>query len=146
MNQKSAAALMIGSVAGVLLLVQPAFARAQTPKLIIENEGAPTNDLPMADYQAFDSFSAQHPEIIGQISRNPQLMHSESYLAKNPELKTFLDSHPEVRDALRKHPGNFLPLSRGGEWIARHPVVAAGAHHAHERRAAGSATSSGEKK
>ncbi len=146
MKRTSAACLMFGSFAGLLMLMRPAFALAQTPKLIVENEGAPSTDLPMADYHAFDSFSAQHPEIIGQLSRNPQLMHSDSYLAKNPELKTFLDSHPEVRDALREHPGNFLPLTRGGQWIARHPGVAAGAHHSHLKPGTDTAASGGAKK
>lgn len=138
--------MMLGVLAGLPWLMQPNFAAAQTSKLIVENEGAPSTDLPMADYHAFDSFSAQHPEIIGQLSRNPQLMRSDSFLAKNPEFKAFLDSHPEVRDELREHPGNFLPLTRGGQWIARHSGVAAGAHHAHMKHGAGMAASDGAKK
>jgi hypothetical protein len=146
MKRTSAVCMMLGVLAGLPWLMQPTLAAAQTSKLIVENEGAPSTDLPMADYHAFDAFSAQHPEIIGQLSRNPQLMRSDSFLAKNPEFKTFLDSHPEVRDELREHPGNFLPLTRGGQWIARHPGVAAGAHHARMKHGAGMAASGGAKK
>ncbi len=120
--------LLIGICAGSLALAAPALAQSSS-RLIVSSEGAPATDLPMADYAAFDSFSSAHPEIIAQLSRDPRLMRSHSYLAKHPELGGFLDSHPEVRAAMVRDPGNFLPLTVGGRWIAKHPHAATPRHH-----------------
>ena len=109
MRSHATAALMLGICAGALLLAAPAPAQSP-PRIIVSAAGAPTTDLPMADYQAFDSFSSEHPDIIAQLSRAPRLMRSQSYLAKHPALSAFLSSHPGVSDALSAHPGNFLPL------------------------------------
>lgn len=111
-SHATAAFLLFGICAGFLIMAAPALAQSP-PKLIVSAEGAPATDLPMADYQAFDSFSSEHPDIIAQLSRAPRLMRSQSYLAKHPALNAFLSSHPGVSDALSAHPGNFLPLRAG---------------------------------
>jgi hypothetical protein len=102
-----AVAILIGG----LPLATPATAQNSPPP--ITAEGAPTGDLPLADYQAFDSFAVAHPEIVSELSHNPGLIENKHYLSKHQELRDFLASHAELRSALIQDPGDFLaPNSR----------------------------------
>ena len=60
----------------------------------VSSQGAPVNDLPLADYQAFDQFSAGHPDIINELGHHPQLIEDQEYLAKHPQLRDFLAAVP----------------------------------------------------
>ncbi|MGH7932540.1 MAG: hypothetical protein ACREQN_05165 [Candidatus Binataceae bacterium] len=85
------------------------------PQVEISSAGAPSTDLPVAQYQAFDQFRADHPEIVGELSRNPRLLKSESFQAKNPALRDFLSSHPQMKSEMEENPGDFLPLEANAE-------------------------------
>jgi hypothetical protein len=99
-------------VAGVLVASAPSLAQQQSPPTV-SAEGAPIGDLPLADYQAFDSFGVAHPEIVSALSHNPKLIEDDNYLSKHPELGDFLASHSELRSAFIEDPGDFLaPNSR----------------------------------
>jgi hypothetical protein len=99
-------------VAAVLVAAAPSFAQPSPPPTV-SAEGAPIGDLPLADYQAFDSFGVAHPEIVSALSHNPKLVEDDSYLSKHPELRDFLASHAELRSAFIEDPGDFLaPNSR----------------------------------
>jgi hypothetical protein len=88
-------------------------AQQPTPALTVATEGALTGDLPLADYQAFDTFAVAHPEIVSELSHNPKLIENDHYLSKHTELQGFLASHAELRSALIEDPGDFLaPNSR----------------------------------
>ena len=101
-------------VVGVLVAAAPSFAQQPpSPPPTVSAEGAPIGDLPLADYQAFDSFGVAHPEIVSALSHNPKLIEDDSYLSKHPELRDFLASHAELRSAFIEDPGDFLaPNSR----------------------------------
>jgi hypothetical protein len=104
--------LKVGKFAGVLVASAPSLAQQQSPPTV-SAEGAPIGDLPLADYQAFDSFGVAHPEIVSALSHNPKLIEDDSYLSKHPELRDFLASHAELRSAFIEDPGDFLaPNSR----------------------------------
>ena len=104
--------LRIATVAAVAvtMLATAGGVRAENsaPPLAVTSAGAPSSDLPLADYQAFDKFAAAHPEIVSDLSHNPQLMKDSEYLAKHPELRNFLSSHSELRSALINDPGDFI--------------------------------------
>jgi hypothetical protein len=105
---KFAVALVIGTT----IAATPALAQNSSPPAI-SAEGAPSDDLPLADYQAFDNFAVAHPEIVSDLSHNPRLIENNDYLSKHPELRDFLTSHAELRSALIQDPGDFLePNSR----------------------------------
>lgn len=100
-------------VVGVLAAAAPSLAQQPSPPPTVSAEGAPIGDLPLADYQAFDSFGVAHPEIVSALSHNPKLIEDDSYLSKHPELRDFLASHAELRSAFIEDPGDFLaPNSR----------------------------------
>ena len=102
-----AAALMLAA----MVMVETAL--AQHSSAAITGEGAPAADLPLADYQAFDSFAVAHPEIVSELSHNPDLVEDNGYLTKHPELQDFMASHTELRSAFIQDPGDFLaPHSR----------------------------------
>jgi hypothetical protein len=109
--------LMIGSLAvmlvGALATAIAAQAQISTRRPNIKLIGAPSSDLPLADYQAFDKFAAAHPDIINDLSRDPRLMKDRDYLAGHPDLTGFFATHAELRDSLVANPGNFIePHSR----------------------------------
>jgi hypothetical protein len=105
--------LTVAILMGALVIAIPALAQESTPPPTIMSEGAPTRDLPLADYQAFDGFAVAHPEIVSELSHRPQLIEDDDYLAKHSELRDFLASHAELRAAMIQDPGNFLaPESR----------------------------------
>jgi hypothetical protein len=102
-----------GAIAGFLTIVVPAWTQNAAPGTRISSEGAPSTDLPKADYQAFDEFSADHPELVAQLGRHPHLLEDEAFLARHKALREFLASHQGVKDEIARDPGNFLPLVKG---------------------------------
>lgn len=138
-------ALLGCTLAGAAILgcgfFYPAAARAQGAvsgqQVTIMSGGAPVNDLAMGQYQAFEQFQDKHPEVINELTRNPRLLHSEAFMAHNPEWRDFLDSHPELREDLYQDPGNFLPLGPAALGSLEHPA----SYHAHHAARHGMANS-----
>jgi hypothetical protein len=107
--------LKIGSLAVMIMagaLAMPLGARAQKSAAppTANSQGAPSSDLPLADYQAFDNFAIAHPDIVSELSHHPRMVQDHDYLQKHPELSDFLATHTELRDALIADPGNFIEL------------------------------------
>lgn len=105
--------LRIGSLAMVMVLTWGTGLRAQVQDSApspppITAEGAPSSDLPLADYQAFDQFAIAHPEIVSDLAHDPHLLENADYLAKHPQLRDFLSTHEELRGNLISDPGNFI--------------------------------------
>lgn len=94
----------------VVTLLVPIPAQTQDSKKTpeVSTKTAPTSDLPLADYQAFDTFAVAHPEVVSELSHRPDLLKSDAYLTKHQELRDFLDSHSELRANLIENPGDFL--------------------------------------
>jgi hypothetical protein len=105
--------LAVAIVAAALVMAIPGFAQESKLAPEIAAEGAPVGDLPLADYQAFDSFAATHPDIISELNHHPRLLENDDYLAKHAELRNFLASHSELRAAMIEDPGNFLASQSG---------------------------------
>lgn len=125
MKNRTIGILALGVIATGSINVDVALAQS-TPQ--IRSEGAPTNDLPMADLQAFDEFSAAHPEIVRELSHNPRLLRNQSFVEKNPSLRDFLASHTELRAKLIENPGDFLPLAHGANRHKTAPTSSATSH------------------
>ena len=95
-------------IAGTLVTGMSVQAQNSAPAHSVISQGAPSGDLPLADYQAFDRFAIAHPEIISDLSHHRQLIEDQSYLARHQQLRDFLVSHAELRGALIEDPGNFI--------------------------------------
>jgi hypothetical protein len=110
--------LKIGSLAAITMAAALATAvgvQAQKPSLAATSESTPASDLPLADYQAFETFAAAHPDVVNELGQNPQLLQDQHYLEKHPALNEFLATHAELRGALIDDPGDFIEPNR------RHP-------------------------
>jgi hypothetical protein len=105
--------LAVVMMAGTLATAVGAQAQESAPPPTITSQGAPSSDLPVADYQAFDQFAIAHPEIISNLSHHPRLIEDHGYLARHPELRDFLATHAELRGALIEDPGNFIEPHTG---------------------------------
>jgi hypothetical protein len=106
--------LAVMIIVGALAAAPVVYAQDSAPPPSAASQGAPANDLPLADYRAFDQFASAHPEIITDLGRNSQLIEDREYLAKHPELRDFLGTHAELRGALIKDPGDFIEPHRAG--------------------------------
>ena len=100
-------------MAGMLAAAVGAQAQNSAPSPSVISQGAPSTDLPLADYQAFDKFAIAHPEIISDLSHHPRLIEDQDYLARHPELRDFLITHAELRSALIEDPGDFIEPRSG---------------------------------
>ena len=92
----------------MLLTAIPAQTQDSTKTPDASTKTAPSSDLPLADYQAFDTFAVAHPEVVSELSHRPELLKSDAYLTRHPELRDFLDSHAELRANLIENPGDYL--------------------------------------
>src|SRR5260370_14350625 len=80
--KRVAIVLTVGLIAGLLAGRQQAFAHGGQAE--ISSAGAPSSDLPMADFQAFDQFRAAHPEIVHPLRLNPNLHNTHRFQDKHP--------------------------------------------------------------
>ncbi|HKV53722.1 MAG TPA: hypothetical protein VJN94_03680 [Candidatus Binataceae bacterium] len=88
---------------------------AEAGAVEISSEGAPSTDLPMDQYHAFDQFRQSHPGIVREMGHDPSLIQSSAFQARHPELRELFQQHPGLQDALAGNPGDFLPLSPSAE-------------------------------
>jgi len=70
-----------------------------------ENSG---RDIPAQEVKSFDAFLDNHSAIERELKEHPSLVNNADYLAKHPELKTYLDQHPLIRQELAKNPRAFI--------------------------------------
>ena len=48
-----------------------------------------------------------HPEVAGELKKDPNLINDPNYLAKHPELNNYLAQHPGIRREAEAHPESF---------------------------------------
>jgi hypothetical protein len=63
-----------------------------------------------ADYQAFDEFTLEHPEIAKALERNPRLINDKSFIQSHISFADFLRTHPNVANDFAENPGNYLDM------------------------------------
>ncbi|HJU29079.1 MAG TPA: hypothetical protein VJ718_07910, partial [Candidatus Binataceae bacterium] len=103
-----------GMLAGSLAAPASVFAQSNAGggPVIVSSVGAPTSDLPMEQYNAWDDFSQAHPDVARMLSRNPKLINSESFQRNHPELRDLLSQHPDFAENFSENPGNYVPPIR----------------------------------
>ena len=84
---------------------------AENPKAVIkhldkfERSG---KDISKADLAAFDDYMDKHSDLEKQVRKNPSLLTNADFLAKNPDLKTFLAAHPSMQQEINEQPRVFM--------------------------------------
>ncbi len=98
------------SLAVALLLAgglsAPAFAQAE-PQVIISHEMT-TQDLDLAELQAFDQVAAANSRMSRRLAANPHLANHNSFLKKYPALNNFFAKYPGSKERFLADPGNYL--------------------------------------
>ena len=55
-----------------------------------------------------DAFLDSHPNIEGDVEKNPALLNDPNYLTSHPDLKTFLSNHPAIQQQAAKNPQSLM--------------------------------------
>jgi len=55
-----------------------------------------------------DAFLDYHPEIAGQLAKDPSLVDNPQYLKNHPDLQQYLQEHPSIREQIDAHPAAFM--------------------------------------
>ena len=74
----------------------------------------------------FNRFLNNHPQIARELANNPTLLHDSDFLAHNPPLKQFLDTHPGVSANVRNAPGSIANHDGQFEWTPAAPITGEG--------------------
>src|SRR5215472_2286976 len=66
------------------------------------------SDLTRQQLAAFDQFLDSHPDLAGQIRKDPSLVNREEYVENHPELRNYLQDHPGLREELTENPNAVM--------------------------------------
>src|SRR5215471_8555073 len=66
------------------------------------------SDLTRQQLAAFDQFLDSHPDLAGQIRKDPSLVNREEYVQNHPELQNYLQDHPGLREELTENPNAVM--------------------------------------
>jgi translation initiation factor 2 beta subunit (eIF-2beta)/eIF-5 len=81
-------------------------AHAQTGQLPTMTPASPeATRQQLAD---FNTFLTDHPELAGQIQKDPSLMDNREFVDNHPSLQDFLQRHPEIRAEVNENPDAFM--------------------------------------
>jgi hypothetical protein len=75
----------------------------QTPNMTPASPDVTRHEL--AD---FNIFLKDHPELAGQLQKDPALMDNRQFVDGHPALQTFLEGHPEIRAEINENPVEFM--------------------------------------
>ncbi len=53
-------------------------------------------------------FLDSHPEIAGQVRKDPSLLDNRNFVKNHPSLQTFLQDHPGIHDEVAQNPDAFM--------------------------------------
>jgi hypothetical protein len=66
------------------------------------------NDTTRQELASFDQFLDGHPELAGQLRKDPSLVNSDEFVKQHPALQTYLQDHPAVREEIKENPKAFM--------------------------------------
>jgi hypothetical protein len=56
----------------------------------------------------FDQFLDSHPELAGQLRKDPSLVNNEDFVKQHPSLQAYLQEHPAIREEIKENPNAFM--------------------------------------
>ena len=99
------------SLATLLTLVifwATGLANAQTGQTPTMTPAGP--DVTRQQLADFNTFLTDHPELAGQLQKDPSLMDNREFVDSRPELQQSLQGHPEIRAEVNENPNAFMRL------------------------------------
>jgi hypothetical protein len=65
-------------------------------------------DITRQQLADFNMFLNDHPELAGQLQKDPSLMDNREFVDNHPSLQEFLERHPEIREEIKENPQAFI--------------------------------------
>jgi hypothetical protein len=66
------------------------------------------NDTTRQELASFNQFLDSHPELSGQLRKDPSLVNNDDFVKQHPSLQNYLQEHPQVREEIKENPNAFL--------------------------------------
>jgi|SRR5579863_416830 len=66
------------------------------------------NDTTRQELASFNQFLDSHPELAGDIRKDPSLVNNDDFVKQHPSLQNYLQDHPQVRDEIKENPNAFM--------------------------------------
>ena len=66
------------------------------------------DDTTRQELASFDQFLDSHPELAGQLRKDPSLVNNDDFVKQHPSLETYLQYHPAVREEIKENPKAFM--------------------------------------
>ena len=94
-----------------------AFAQASTdnaaplPGQPAENPGSRADTM-----QGFDRWVHDNPQAAKELKKDPSLINNSDWMAKHPDLNTYMNNHPDFKQEMQKNPDRMM---RHGQADAR---------------------------
>src|SRR6202162_573213 len=66
------------------------------------------NDTSRQELASFDQFLDSHPELAGQLRKDPSLVNNDDFVNKHASLQSYLQEHPGVREEIKENPNAFM--------------------------------------
>jgi len=66
------------------------------------------NDTTRQELASFDQFLDSHPELAGQLRKDPSLVNNDDFVKQHPSLQNYLQEHPQVREEIKENPNAFM--------------------------------------
>jgi hypothetical protein len=56
----------------------------------------------------FNQFLDGHPELAGQLRKDPSLVNNDDFVKQHPSLQAYLHEHPAIREEIKENPNAFM--------------------------------------
>jgi hypothetical protein len=66
------------------------------------------NDTTRQELASFNQFLDSHPELAGQLRKDPSLVNNADFVKQHPSLQNYLQEHPQVREEIKENPNAFM--------------------------------------
>ena len=136
MTRNTPKLLFAFALVAVSLALLAGSALAQNPTPPPQPTGT-TPQLGPTDRQEVDNFLIHRPDVAEELHRDPSLINNPQWLAKHPEVQTFMKDHPNAQRVAAEHPdwaakevGRSVErqaapaLRQTDEFLQTHPKVA----------------------
>jgi hypothetical protein len=97
--------LALSTLATFFWLGTPASAQSVPAQ---DNRPLQDNDTTRQELARFDEFLNSHPEVAGQLRKDPSLINNEQFMKDHPALRTYLQDHPAIREQIKRDPEAFM--------------------------------------
>jgi hypothetical protein len=93
---------------GFFCLSTPANAQAVPAQ---NNPVLQRDDATRQELANFNRFLDSHPELSGQLRKDPSLVNNDDFVKQHPSLRSYLQDHPAVQQQIKDDPNAFMRIA-----------------------------------